>query len=210
MSIVDRVSSQTGDKTERSNLAVAYECVVNPELLHEIAAALADREQKLVGDCAEVMTKVAEEKPESVAPYGRNLAVLLDSKNTRVRWEAVHSLALIAEHIRDVIGPLLPKLQQLILNDGSIIVRDYAIDVVSNYAKVGVSEAQDAYPILRESLYAWESRHAGHSLNGLKNVALLCPDLSDEIYSMGHEFVTHKKTVVQKAAKALMKAVQKM
>ena len=55
----------------------------NPALLDEIAAGLKSGDAALMGDCAEVMTKLAEEKPEWVAPYARALAGLVTHKIAR-------------------------------------------------------------------------------------------------------------------------------
>ena len=97
-----------------------------------------------MGDCAEVMTEVAKVPPEWVAPYAPLLPELLAHKKTRVRWEAMHALALVAAHIPESVCPLLPRLDGLIHNDESTIVRDHAIDAVANYAQVSPRAAEAA------------------------------------------------------------------
>jgi len=57
------------------------------------------------------------------------------SKETKARWEAVHTLSLNAEKIPDMILSVLPVLQSLVEKDKSTIVRDYAMTTVANYAK---------------------------------------------------------------------------
>ena len=66
MSILNQLSSQVGDRTEASNRRVAAQCLLDPALLDEIARGLKSEDGALVADCAEVMTKVAEEHPEIV------------------------------------------------------------------------------------------------------------------------------------------------
>jgi len=207
MSILNQLSSQVGDRTEASNRSVAAQCLLDPALLDEIAKGLKSGDGALVGDCAEVMTKVAEEHPEWVAPYAPLLPELLSHKKTRVRWEAMHALALVAAHTPEIIGPLLPTLDGLIHNDGSTIVRDHAIDAVGNYAQVSPHAAEAAYPILRQALGVWESKHAGHALNGLINVAEIVPRLSVEVRASAEPYREHRKGVVRKAARRLMKSV---
>jgi hypothetical protein len=69
MTIVEQLSSQTGDRTEASNRAVAWQCLTDAAALEEIAGGLESEDERLAGDCAEVMTKVAETKPALVNPY---------------------------------------------------------------------------------------------------------------------------------------------
>ena len=111
--ILKQLSSQKGDKTEIANRLVAENCIANPKILAEIAIGLENKDKKLQSDCIEVFTLVAELKPEFVVPYAENILPLLYSKETKTRWEAVHTLSFIAEKIPDVIFSVLPVLQSL-------------------------------------------------------------------------------------------------
>jgi hypothetical protein len=124
MSILAKLSSQVGDRSEHSNRQVVLECLDAPDLLGEIAEGLRSKDAALVGDCAEVLTQVAEQHPDWVAPYAEALAALVSHKKTRVRWEVMHALALVTASAPAVIEPLLPKLAEMIRADSSVIVRD--------------------------------------------------------------------------------------
>lgn len=205
MSILDQLSSQVGDRTEKSNLRVALQCSANPALLDEIAGGLKSDDAALAGDCAEVMTKLAEEKPEWVAPYAGALAALVTHKTRRVRWESIHALALTAALVPKTIARLLPRLAEIIRSDSSVIVRDYAIDAVGNYAGTSKRAARAAYPILVEALTVWGGKHAAHALRGLGNVARAAPDLAGEVQSLALRYHDAGRSVVRQAARALLK-----
>jgi hypothetical protein len=209
MTIVNELSSQVGDRTAQANLRAAALCLDNPHFLKELAEALLRKDADLVGDSAEVFTKVAEQRPELVAPYADALSPLLQHKKTRVRWEVTHALALVATLAPQTIQAHLPRLQDMIRNDGSIIVRDYAVDAVGNYAAVGKKEAQEAYPILKEALQLWDGKQAGHALNGLIHVARQVPALRDDLRAIGQTHLTHGRAAIQKAAKALIKTLER-
>lgn len=207
MNIIEQLSSKTGDKTETSNIKAAIRCLENPELLSVISETLAGKDDKLVSDCAEVMTKVAEEKPALVVPYVSNLVKLLGHKHAKARWEAVHALSCVAAYAKEEIGQILPLIREVIHTDKSTIARDYAVDIAANYTKCGKEEAQLALPILKEALYLWEGKHAGHALEGLVNTAELLPDHRDELLQIGVDFGSSNRGVVAKAAKRLLKTV---
>lgn len=209
MTILSQLSSQLGTRNQAANEAVAAQLLAIPELMPEVAAGLQSTKADLLGDAAEVMTMVAQRQPALVAPYAEALAALLGHKTTRVRWEAMHALALVAHLVPVQIIALLPKLDAILRSDKSIIVRDYAIDALGGAAKADAATAQQLYPLLKEAAYLWESRHVGHALTGLAQVVTSAPALAAEIAPIGQAFADHPKGVVRKAAKALLKAISK-
>jgi len=204
MGIIDQLSSKTGDRTEVSNIKAAIRCLENPELLTCISEMLTGSDEKLAADCAEVMTKVAEEKPALIAPYAGELIKLLQHKHTKARWEAIHALSLIVEHVKEDIKQILTLIKNIISTDKSTIARDFAVDIAANYAKCGKEEAEIAFPILKEALYVWEGKHAGHALNGMIYANGLLDGYRDELLQIGHDFSSNSRGVVQKAAKKLI------
>lgn len=207
MTILDQLSSRTGDRTEASNKAVASQCLAEPDLLAEVAIGLQDEDAKLAGDCAEVMTKVASEQPAMVLAYADDLIGLLDHPATRTRWEAMHSLALIAPWIPGKIGACLPTLQQHIRSDTSVIVRDYAVDCLASYADSGSDQARAVFPLLIDCLTLWDGKQAGHALLGLGNIARHRPELAETIRPLAQRQLSHPRAVVRKAAERLLRSL---
>lgn len=197
-----------GERSEGPNRQVAERCLEEPVLLTEIAAGLGSKDAVLAGDCAEVLTLVAEQRPDLVAPYARAILALLGHKTTRVRWEAAHALAFIARAAPETMSALLPTLACIIRADASAIVRDYTIDALGNYAAVSSLAAEQAYPYLKEALTAWDSRHAAHVLNGLVSVGRLALSLRAELYGIASDYLKDPKGVTRRAAKALFKTVK--
>jgi len=208
MSLIEQLSSQTGDRSEQSNRGVAQQCLDDPGCLAEIAGGLASADPGLAGDCAEVMTMVAAKRPEYIVPFIEPLAVLLDHPKTRLRWEAAHAVALTAGQAVPFVQAILPKLHVIIRSDLSTIVRDYAVDAVGGYAGVGPSAAQEANPILRESLAIWAGKHARQALEGLGKTAASTPILREEIRALVQPYLEHPRSSVRRAALAAWKAAQ--
>ena len=210
MDILNQLSSRKGDKTEDSNKIVAEKCIANPRLLAEIADGLVETQclASLRSDCIEVFTLVAEKKPELIVPYAENVIPLLHSKETKTRWEAVHTLSFIAANIPDVIFSMLPTLQSLIEKDKSTIVRDYAMDTVANYAKVSAETSAQSYEILKFALELWSEKHAKQVLRGFNYVLDNYTDCKAEIHSLVQPYLSANKKIVATEATKIVKRIE--
>lgn len=206
MSILGKLSSQVGDRTEAANKRMVTRALKQPALLDEIAIGLSSADAKLAGDCAEVMTLVAAERPELVAPHAEALIARLDHKDTRVRWEAMHGVAEIAALVPDRIAPLVPRLAEIIARDKSVIVRDYAILTLGEYGRTSAAAARAAWPHLREALTAWQSKHAGKVLEAMTKLVAVDAALKAEAQDFARRFADHTGAKVRTLAKRLLKS----
>ena len=208
MEILRQLSSQVGDSN--GNYQVASECLKDKLLIQEIVAGLKNNDNKIVIDCIEVLTEIAKEQPTWVVPYGQLLPEILGNKNNRARWEAMHCLALIAEYTPPVIKLMIDQLETIVEEDKSVIVRDYAVDTIGNYAKTSEGAAQTAYPILERAAKVWEGRHAKQALNGLSNVVTVLPEKKEQIREIAEENLDHQKGTVKSSAQKLLRLIEKM
>ncbi len=207
MDIIARLSSQLGSRGQEANIDVAARCLKKPDLLRDIAARLADENARLAGDCAEVMTKVAEQRPELVAPHAKVLLERLAHDHGRVRWEAAHALALVAGHAPRVIAADLERLGRIARRDESAIVRDYVLDAIAGYAATGRKAAVASFPLLVEGVSSWNAKHAARVLRGLEGVSRAAPKLAHEIRTVAAKFADHARPGVRKAASALLRSI---
>jgi hypothetical protein len=200
VSVLEQLSSACGDPSEASNKAVAAEALEHPEILVEVAAGLALDDRKLLGDCAEVLTEVAKENPALVAPYTEQLIPLLGHRDTRVRWESTHAVALIAALVPDQVAPLLPDLAAKIENDRSVIVRDCAVKALGEYGRSGPETAREVFPLLCEALQVWEGKHAKLVLEGMGKLLTVEPALGPEVRAVARTCLDHKRANVRRLA----------
>jgi hypothetical protein len=204
MSILERLSSACGDLSEASNKAVVAEALESPEILGELAAGMGDADRRLLGDCVEVFTEVAKENPALVVPYIDHLIPLLGHKDTRVRWEATHAVALVAGLVPDRIAPLLPDLAAKIERDRSVIVRDCAVKALGEYGRSGREAARQAFPLLSEALEAWGGKHAKLALEGMRKLLTVEAALRPDVQAAAQACLDHKRANVRRLAQKLV------
>ena len=149
-------------------------------------------------------------KPEFVVPYAENVLPLLYSKETKTRWEAVHTLSLIAEKIPDTVFSVLSVLQSLVEKDKSTIVRDYAVDTIANYAKVSAETSTNSYEILKFVLELWGEKHAKQVFKGFNYVLDNCPDCKAKIHLLVLPYLSANKKIVAAEAKKIIKRIEKI
>jgi len=210
MGIIEKLSSQVGERGESSNRLVAGMCLENPDLLGEIAEGLETGSDGIKGDCAEVMVMVGKNEPEFLLPYVGLLVPLVDHPKARVRWEAIHALSLTAGIAPHFLRKMIPKLDEIIQTDTSIIARDCAVRAVANFAGTGKSAADDAYPVLLKAVRVRDCRHGHHAMNGLINAAQYLPEKLDEIEKIGEEFSDADRGVLKKAAVRLLQKIDSL
>lgn len=206
---MERLASSQGRRTQEPNEEVAALCLQSPALLEEIAAGLVGADARLAGDCAEVMTKVAERDPGLVAPWAKDLVGALGHKNGRVRWESAHALALVAERAADVVGDALPTLEGLVQNHEGVIVRDYAIDAIARWGTTSPARAERAWGILQRAVPSWGGRHVPRILGHGVALAAARPELAGALGSVASSFVESEHAGKRKAARALAKVLNR-
>lgn len=209
-SILAQLSSAVGDRTNAANKAVVEASLANPELLADVAEGLLGDDQRLAGDCGEVMTQSAALAPDNVTPYAEVLLSALDHPSTRARWEAAHALAEIANRVPGNLRVKHDRLAEIVRTDSSVIVRDYTVDILANMADVSQDDARWTYPILLDCLTLWDGRHAGHALPGLGSVAERLPQHRETIAHHAGALTEHRRGVVRKAARRLVRELAKL
>ncbi len=205
MSVISQLASKLASRDKQANARVANRCIARPELIFEIVASLVEDDAKLAGDCAEVLTKIAESDPALVSPHAKNLLASLAHDSARVRWEAAHALALVAHLVRRLMATNLAGLARLARNDDSVIVRDYVLDAIAAHAAGGPTAAAKSLGILRDSAGRWDGKHAARILTALERVALDVPKMRGDVRTLATSFENHARPGARKAAKTLLR-----
>jgi hypothetical protein len=208
MSLLSQLSSQVGDRSNAATHVVAEQCLQNPDLLKEIVSGFSHKDKKIAVDCAELMTYVSERKPELVAPYLGEMLSLLTHKETKARWETLHTLAQVAHLVPKAVESVLHELEAFIEKDKSVIIRDYTTESVARYAGTSPEAARKALPFLKFVLEKWGDKHAGRVMEGMLRIYQQIPSLKIELLPYAEAYVGSPKGVNRKAATKLLKALR--
>lgn len=207
MSIIFQLSSQRKEKSEQGNRFVSALIQQNPEFLSEIINCLNSENYALLGDCVEVCTMLSEGDPALIAPYSDKIIALVQHKNTRVRWEAMHTIALLAPLIPDLVFSVWEEMEKQFFSEKSVIVRDYIVVCAGNLAKSGMQYAEKIYPFLITALSAYQTHHAKLVLEGLKKSISNLSGYLDEMSEIVEIYLQHPKPSIRKAALQLQKSI---
>lgn len=210
MSIIFQLSSQLKERGEQGNRRVVELILQNPSLYIEIINNLNTKNPALLGDCVEVCAMLAENDPDLVAPFAQIIIPLIYHKNSKVRWEAMHTIALITPKTPDLIFQIWDYLAQLFLEDKSVIVRDYIVVCAGNLAACGGPYIKVIYPFLVDALNAHNTHHAKLALEGIIKALPYLIDHLEGLEGVVEVFIQHPKPSIKKSAQKLKNKISSL
>lgn len=152
MSILNKIATALGRRDEVPNQELARQIASKNDnaAVKELIENLHNKSKDIQHDCIKVLYEIGEIKPALIAAFVRDFLFLLDHKNNRLQWGAMHAL--------DVITSENPKLIYASLNKiiasaekGSVITRDHAVNILIKLAAIK-AYAADAFSLLNEQL----------------------------------------------------------
>ena len=207
----DQLASRVGDPTGAANLQVAERCLIDPSLLGQIVAIMQGPDPALAKDAADVIAKVAAERPEALAPYAETLASHIEQQHGGERSraagmpQAMEVLALIAPVAPRSIRPLLPLLAQIASADKSADVRDTAIDAISSYGRSSPAAAALASPVLRDVVKRVDGEQAARAMAAVARLSPLTPEQTDNVTETTRRYARATRAGARATAKGLLR-----
>ncbi|MCB0279110.1 MAG: hypothetical protein KDD94_06400 [Calditrichaeota bacterium] len=210
MDIIKQLSSQQGERSSFPNKEVAKLCIENPHLLSEIAAHMNEKDQGMRSDCAEVFTVVAESDPQLVLPFAKQIINNFFTAKKKERWELAHALALIANQCEELIYSNLTELQQIIVSEKSIIVRDFIFLAIARYAGSSAKAAKSALNLLLKAHEIWGEKHGKQVMIGFQGVynKLQADESNQVMIDIANQYLLAKKAVVRNEAKRFLRLIR--
>jgi hypothetical protein len=152
MSVLDKLATALNRRDEVPNQELAKTIVRTKDkrAVKELVENLANKNKSIQNDCIKVLYEIGATEPTLIAPYYREFAALLNSKNNRLVWGGMTALDSIALTEPRAVYGLLEKV--LTAADGdSVIARDHAVGIL---VKLGTLKQYSAkcVPLVLEQL----------------------------------------------------------
>lgn len=153
MSVLAKLACMQNRRDEAPNEDLARELVEkrDAEGIKEIAENLWNKDKNIQSDCASVLEQVGLLDPGLIEDYVSDFLKLLSSKNNRLVWGAMITLAMVAERKPKEIFDDLDHVVETI-KGGSVITRDNGIKTLAIVASVNAEYNQAIFPLLIEHL----------------------------------------------------------
>ena len=152
MTVLDKLAKALNRRDEVPNQELAKEILrtKDEDAVKELVENLTNKNKNIRSDCIKVVYEIGKSEPALIAPYYRQFAELLDSKDNRLVWGAMIALDSITVIAPKRVHGLLAKLLT-VADTGSVITRDHVVGIL---VKLGAMKqyADECVPLLLEQL----------------------------------------------------------
>lgn len=151
--VLERTSYHQGRRDETPNLELARDLAESQDNagIAEIAANLANPEERVRSDCIKVLYEIGAINPALIAAYAGEFLLLLEDRNNRLVWGGMTALSAIAGLRADYLCEHYTSITQAI-EAGSVITRDHGVRVMAILASSTAGCARQAFSDLLEIL----------------------------------------------------------
>lgn len=153
MSVLTKLACMQNRRDEALNEDLARELVEKRDAagIKEIAENFWNKDKNIQSDCASVLEQVGLLDPGLIEDYVSDFLKLLSSKNNRLVWGAMITLAMVADRKPKEIFDDLDHVVETI-KGGSVITRDNGIKTLAIVASVNAEYNRVIFPLLIEHL----------------------------------------------------------
>jgi hypothetical protein len=211
MSVLNKLACMQGRKDEVPNQTLARELVESQdqEGIHEIAENLFNKELNIQSDCIKVLYEVGYLKPELISGYAVEILKLLKSKNNRLVWGAMITLATIAQSQADLIYENIELIFKS-MEAGSVITVDNGVKVLAVVASRNKAYHQRIFPYLIHHLENCRPKEVGqHAESIMAAVVDQAPAIQNEFIQVLKKREISMTSAQQARIRKLYKALEK-
>jgi len=153
MSVLERIAYFQGRRDEVPNQELAKDLVQTKDRagIQEIAASLWHKDVNVRSDCVKVLYEVGYLDPSLIADYAGDVLKLLHSKNNRLVWGAMITLATVAGLKADELYHHRAEIQEAMAG-GSVITVDAAVKALATVASKKDAYRAELFPLLLRHL----------------------------------------------------------
>lgn len=148
-SVLDRLACRQGRRDEIPNQELALQLIAaeDQQGIQVIAYNLWNKDKAVRADCIKVLYEIGYRKPELVTSYWAEYLKLLKSRDNRMIWGAMITLATIAPLVAGSLYPHAPEIQAA-MQRGSVITVDAGVQTLAALAASQPERRETLLPFL--------------------------------------------------------------
>lgn len=148
-SVLDRLACRQGRRDEIPNQELALQLIAaeDQQGIQVIADNLWNKDKAVRADCIKVLYEIGYRKPELVASYWGEYLKLLKSRDNRMIWGVMITLATIAPLVAGSLYPHAPEIQAA-MQRGSVITVDAGVQTLAALAASQSERRETLLPFL--------------------------------------------------------------
>jgi hypothetical protein len=136
MGVLELIASAINRRDDEPNKALAKEIILTQrkEWVNELVVNLKNKDKNIQSDCIKVLYEIGlGVSAELIAPYYKEFADLLSSKNNRLVWGAMIAIDTICLEKHKEVFSILPQLTSAI-EKGSVITIDCGVGILAKFS----------------------------------------------------------------------------
>ena len=152
MSILDKLATALNRRDEVPNQLLAKQIAAknDKKAVFELVTNLQNKNKNIQADCIKTLYEIGEIKAELIADHTKEFVALLESKNNRMQWGAMHALNVITDvnpsSIYSVLGKIISAAEK-----GSVITKDHYVNILIKLSQEK-KYFKNTFPLLLEHL----------------------------------------------------------
>ena len=152
MAIIDELAHSLNRRDEVPNQLLAKKIADKKDknAVKELIALLSHKSKDIRFDVIKVLYEIGEQQPSLITAYAKHFIALLDDKDNRNIWGAMHALDSITPEDPKLIYSHLSKIMD-IAEKGSVITRDHTVGILIKLGGIKAYTA-NAFSLLMEIL----------------------------------------------------------
>lgn len=130
--ILEQLASASGKREQDLNITLAQKIVDDKDkkAIKELIAGLEHKTKAIRHDCIKTLYEIAEREPKLISLHAATITGLLDDKDNRMQWGAMHALSAMLPEIPGTLYEALGKLTDT-ADKGSVITRDHLVRILA-------------------------------------------------------------------------------
>jgi hypothetical protein len=210
MKILSKLQNNKGTVSSALGKSLATEVLKgDSEILNEAIELISYQDKNVRSGAAKIIEKVAENKPEYIAPNIKKILPALEAPDAQTRWMAIHILGLCAKLKPEICKKAIPKANQYLKENSGMCLWDRAITYLGYIGALSEKDAEEIFPILEKCLLTIPARTTRIFEGYERMLPVMNNKIKMKLKDISDKYSSNKNTGNKKWAMKILKKISK-